>query len=74
MHLSRNERRSWGRGGGRSNRHAVLMCLILGFISVKRHHDLNNSYKEQCLLGAGLKVLRFSPFIVSITRSMAVSR
>jgi hypothetical protein len=28
---------------------------------VNRHHDQNNSYKEQYLIGAGLQVQRFCP-------------
>ena len=28
---------------------------------MKRYHDLDNSYKENHLIGAGLQVQRFSP-------------
>jgi hypothetical protein len=35
--------------------------LIRISIAVKRHHDQDNSYKGQHLIGAGLLALRFSP-------------
>ena len=35
--------------------------LSKGFSAVDRHHDQDNSYKGQHLIGAGLKVQRFSP-------------
>ena len=35
--------------------------LIGVLVSVKRHHDQGNSYKEQHLIGAGLQFQRFSP-------------
>jgi hypothetical protein len=35
------------------------LCLRVS-IAVKRHHDHSNYYKEQHLIGAGLKFQRFS--------------
>ena len=37
-----------------------LPCLSVS-IAVKRHHDQGNSYKGQCLTGAGLHFQGFSP-------------
>jgi hypothetical protein len=39
---------------------AVSICPRIS-IAVKRHHDQENCYKGQHLIGAGLLVLRFSP-------------
>jgi hypothetical protein len=38
-------------------------CLSWGFTAVKRHHDQDNSYKGQFLIGSGLQVPRFSPLL-----------
>jgi hypothetical protein len=38
----------------------IWRCLRVS-IAVERHHDQGNSYKGQHLVGAGLKVQRFSP-------------
>ena len=35
--------------------------LVSVSVAVKRHHNQGNSYKRQHLIGAALKVLRFSP-------------
>jgi hypothetical protein len=32
------------------------MCLSLGFIAVKRHHDQGKSYIGKHLIGAGLQL------------------
>ena len=37
-----------------------ILESVLGFSTVNRHHDHDNSYKEQHLIGAGLQVRRFS--------------
>ena len=36
------------------------VCLSQGFTAVNRHHDQDNSYKGQHLIGIGLQVQRFS--------------
>ena len=42
-------------------KYVINLCLSLGFIAVKRHHDQGNSYKGKHLTGAGLQFQRFSP-------------
>jgi hypothetical protein len=39
----------------------LFWCLSLGFNSVNRRHDHDNSYKGKHLNGADLQVQRFSP-------------
>jgi hypothetical protein len=38
----------------------LAWCLSVS-IAIKRNHNQSNSYKGQCLIGADLQVLKFSP-------------
>ena len=42
----------------------LFVCLSLGFIDVKRHHDLSNYYNGKHLIGAGLQIERFNPLLL----------
>jgi hypothetical protein len=39
----------------------VYVCVCQSFISVKKHHDSGNAYKDKHLVGAGLQFHWFTP-------------
>jgi hypothetical protein len=39
------------------------ICLSLGFMDAKRHHDRSNYYNGKHLIGAGLQIETFNPLL-----------